>query len=199
METASGTALGGSGVAYTAGVMGHEPGTGRFMEGGRALTPKQAAFVDAYIGNGGKATAAARTAGYVEAQVEAWRLLRNRAVLAAIHEETVARVATGGAIGVGVLVKVAQDEAAPAAARVSAAKWLAEAAGHGLAARKAGELADDDRPLEERSIGELEQIAADLHAQLTRARMGVIEGESAQVQADAPNNAPAMGSEPAQA
>ena len=104
--------------------------------------------------------------------------------MAAIHDATTQLVTDGGAIGVGVLVEVAQDRAAPAAARVTAARWLAEAAGHGLAARKAGELTDDDRPLESRSLGELEQMAADLAAQLRAAREGVIEGEAHDVTPD---------------
>jgi hypothetical protein len=173
----------GGGTAMTAGAITNEPGSGRFIES-RGLTEKQRAFVSAYLENGGKQTDAARRAGYAEPLSSAWQLLRNRAVLAAIHDETIQRVATGGAIGVGVLVEVAQDRAAPPAARVSAAKWLAEAAGHGLAARKAGELADDDVPLEARSLGELEQMAADLAAQLRQAREGIIEGEARNVAPD---------------
>ena len=175
-ETSRMTTSGG-GTAMAAGAIAHEPGTGRFMESA-GLTQKQRAFVSEYLANGGKAGKAAAAAGYSDCHTDGWRLLRNRAVLAAIHDETIQRVATGGAIGVGVLVEVAQDRAAPPAARVSAAKWLAEAAGHGLAARKAGELTDDDRPLESRSLGELEQMASDLAAQLRQAREGIIEGEA---------------------
>ena len=181
---AKGDRANGGGIAATAGAVVNAPGDGRFMAGGSALTDMQRIFVRAYVENGARATDAARTAGYAEPRQMAWHLLRNRAVMAAIHDETIQRVAAGGTIGVGVLVEVAQDRAAPPAARVSAAKWLAEAAGHGLAARKAGELADDDRPLEERSLGELEQMAADLAAQLRAAREGIIEGEVREIAPD---------------
>jgi hypothetical protein len=169
----------GGGLAVAAGAVAQEPGTGRFMESS-GLTAKQRDFVLAYLANGGQAGKAAISAGYADPVPTGWKLLRNRAVLAAIHDETVQRVATGGAIGVAVLVEVAQDKAAPPAARVSAAKWLAEAAGHGLAARKAGELAADDDDLADKSLGELYAMAEQLREQLAAKRDAerVIEGDA---------------------
>lgn len=172
-------AANGGGVAVAAGVVAHEPGSGRFL-GTTGLTDKQTAFVAAYVTNGANGGLAAEAAGY-SSERDAWRLLRNRTIRDAIAERMEAQVLGGGVVGLGVLTSVAQDKAAPAAARVSAAKWLAEAAGFGLAARKSGELVGDDRPLEERSLGELEQIAADLHAQLAAARAGVIEGDALRI------------------
>jgi phage terminase small subunit len=54
------------------------------------LTPKQDAFVDAYVANGGKGTAAARDAGYAEssAHVEANRALKNPLILQEIYRRT---------------------------------------------------------------------------------------------------------------
>jgi hypothetical protein len=114
-------------------------------------------FVQAYAANGGRQTDAARAAGYADPAVDGYKLSRNARVIEAIYRETARRVATGGAVGVGVLVEIAQDKACPPAARVTAAKWLAESAGFGLAARRAG-VADDpsDRPMESWTLAELD-------------------------------------------
>ena len=54
------------------------------------LTPKQDAFCDEYVANGGKGTAAAKAAGYAEASahVEANRLLKNPLILQEIYKRT---------------------------------------------------------------------------------------------------------------
>lgn len=58
------------------------------------LTPKQDAFVDQYVANGGNGSAAARDAGYAEssAHVEAHRLLRNPLIIQEIYRRTVMQV-----------------------------------------------------------------------------------------------------------
>jgi phage terminase small subunit len=58
------------------------------------LTPKQDAFVDAYVANGGNGSAAAREAGYAEssAHVEANRSLKNPLILQEIYRRTVMAV-----------------------------------------------------------------------------------------------------------
>jgi hypothetical protein len=170
-------ASGGGGRAMAAGAIAQEPGNGRFMGGG-GLTEQQTAFVEAYVSNGCKGSAAATAAGYASPR-DSWRLLNNAAVIEAIRARAAVLVlAKGGTVGVGVLLEVAQDKGATAAARVSAAKWLAEAAGHGLAARKAGEVTDDDTPLDQLPLGDLEQIAHQLAAQIAATRAGLIEGEA---------------------
>lgn len=51
------------------------------------LTPKQKAFADEYIKNGGNASNAARKAGYKNYEVEGYRLIRNDKVLSYIAEK----------------------------------------------------------------------------------------------------------------
>nr|DAF14068.1 MAG TPA: terminase large subunit [Caudoviricetes sp.] len=51
------------------------------------LTPKQKAFADEYIKNGGNASDAARKAGYKNYEVEGYRLIRNDKVLAYIAKK----------------------------------------------------------------------------------------------------------------
>lgn len=51
------------------------------------LTPKQKAFADEYIKNGGNASDAARKAGYKNYEVEGYRLIRNDKVLSYIAEK----------------------------------------------------------------------------------------------------------------
>lgn len=159
----------GGGLAVRAGAVVNAPGTGRFMESA-GLTDQQTAFVAAYIGNGAQATKAAEAAGYAHPQSEAWRLMQNPAVRAALHAEADKRLAGAGVIGIGVLVDIARDTLAPAPSRVSAAKWLAEAAGHGLAARKAGETDADAKPLEEMSAAELVQAIAGIGGAIEQMR-----------------------------
>ncbi len=54
------------------------------------LTRKQDTFIEAYVANGGKGTAAAKEAGYAEksAHVEACRLLRNPLIVQEIYKRT---------------------------------------------------------------------------------------------------------------
>lgn len=54
------------------------------------LTRKQDTFIEAYVANGGKGTAAAKEAGYAEksAHVEACRLLRNPLIIQEIYKRT---------------------------------------------------------------------------------------------------------------
>lgn len=172
----------GGGLAAKAGAVVNAPGSGRFMESS-GLTDQQTAFVAAYIANGANGTQAAIAAGYQSPGSESWRLMQNPAIRAAINAEADKRLAGAGVIGIGVLVDIARDKGAPTPSRVSAAKWLAEAAGHGLAARKAGE-ATDDKPLEEMSAAELVQAIAGIGGAIQQMRQQqaasdaqVIEGE----------------------
>ena len=182
----------GGGLALKAGAIAREPGAGRFMTGARGLTEQQTAFVRAFVANGGIAARAAKTAGYQSPNPESWRLMQNSAVIGAIQDETARLIATGGAVGVATIIRLAQDLAAPAAAQFSAAKWLAEAGGHGLAVTKAGMGQDlTDKPLEDMSLAELQTFitAGSLALKQTRAKSaGAITVESVDVtHDDAPN------------
>jgi hypothetical protein len=174
----------GGGKAMQSGAIANAPGTGRFI-GSKGLTRKQKSFVQAFCANGGRQTDAARAAGYENPHGDAYRLLRNSAVIEAIHRETSRRVATGGAVGVGVLIEIAQDKAAPHAARATCAKWLAESAGFGLAARRAG-AADGpgDRPMEEWTLAQLDAFIHGGLKELERVEAGkasAIDGEARRI------------------
>jgi hypothetical protein len=170
-------AKGGGGLAVAAGAVANAPATGRFMESS-GLTDQQTAFIAAYVANGANAPEAAKQAGYSHWQSESWRLMQNPAVRAALHAEADKRLAGAGAIGIGVLVEIARDKGAPAPSRVSAAKWLAEAAGHGLAARKAGETDGETKPLEEMTAAELVAAIAGIHGAVQQMTAEKAEAES---------------------
>ncbi len=95
------------------------------------LTDKQKAFVLDYASNGGNATAAAKSAGYSEksAHEQGRQNLEIPHVQDAIHRELMRQRFRSGAVGINVLIQIANNEKTPAAARVSAARTLLEHAG----------------------------------------------------------------------
>ena len=157
------------------------------------LTPKQAAFVKAYVENGGVATKAAELAGYAEPRSSAWGLTRLPHVQAAIRAETERMVQGAGAKAVGWMVKALDDAKLPGAVRFQSAKWLAEAAGHGLAAQRAAlGLPAADKPLTEMTLDELDAfISAGKQGieRLKAERERTIEGQAVDVRNDARKDA----------
>lgn len=149
--------------------MGQEIVKASRVRDARGLTPMQAAFVSAYMLNGGNATAAARVAGYREGDgrpdARAGELMRKPHVLAAIRDEQT-RLLGGelATIALGALRQVLTDDAARPSDKVQAAKIVLDRAGFHPA-----QLADkprDDKPLEEMSIPELEAMLEKLGAEL---------------------------------
>jgi len=123
---------------------------------GADLTPKQRAFVITLVRHGCTPTQAARTAGYVEAKVSAYDLLRSPHIQAAIRFERSRYVMSDLAnIATGTLREVMTDKEAPASARVQAARTVLEMAGE-LGRGKSD--ADDDRPLSEMTAEELTRM-----------------------------------------
>lgn len=121
------------------------------------LSPRQSAFVRAFVENGGVATRAAEAAGYAEPRSSAYSLTRLPHVQAAIRAETERMVQGAGAKAVGWMVKALDDPKLPGAVRFQSAKWLAEAAGHGLAAHRAAlGMPPQDKPLSEMTLDELD-------------------------------------------
>ena len=103
------------------------------------LTERQAAFVREYIERGGRPGAgasAAQAAGYARpgragraaARVRASELLRNPKVLAYLRDELTRKLNAGAALGVDVLIELAQH--GPPQVRLSAARELVDR-GHG--------------------------------------------------------------------
>lgn len=145
------------------------------------LTDKQAAFVRELVRNGGSQTDAARVAGYGDAGARAWELMQLPHVLAAIRAETERMITGAGPKSISWMLKALDDAKMAGAVRFQCAKWLAEAAGHGLAAqRTALGLPLQDKPLSEMTLDELDAfISAGKAAtdRLKQDRARTIEGE----------------------
>ncbi len=131
-----------------------------------SLTSKQLAFVFA-VGEGATASAAARSAGYAHGssqslRVQASRLSNDPQIQRAIFDHRQRRLqGTMASKALACLEGVVDDTAAPPAARIQAAKWILEAAGHGVAAQSLqlrGGLTSADKPMSEWSLAELEEM-----------------------------------------
>jgi Terminase small subunit len=122
-----------------------------------AHTDNQRRFVDHLVSTGCTPTEAARVAGYDHPAQEAYRLIRKPHIVAAIGELRGRLISSHGAnVATKTLIDIMQDVAAPASARVSAARTMYEAAGQftkGL---------DPDRevPLHEMTSAQLEAFIA---------------------------------------
>ena len=137
-----------------------------------ALTDKQAAFVGAFVGQGLSATEAATVAGYGSPRVEGWSLLRVPAVQAEIAKARAALISGDGArLAWKTMARLMEDGAgSPPAVQFSAARWVLEASGQGLAARIAERGVEPERALAEMSLGELEGFIARGRAALSGLR-----------------------------
>jgi hypothetical protein len=95
------------------------------------MTEMQQRFAVEYASNGGNATAAAKAAGYSEKSAHeiARQLLEKPWIREAIFRELAKLRYRAGAVGLDALVRLAQSEKTPAAARVAAARALCEHAG----------------------------------------------------------------------
>lgn len=90
------------------------------------LTPQQAAFVDAYVANGGQATAAAKAAGYAQgsARVSGNRLLKQDKVLRHIHDRTIAALAAAAPAALNTLERLARSAKSERVRREAASDLL---------------------------------------------------------------------------
>lgn len=149
------------------------------------LSEKQAEFVKHYS-NGMSQTQAAKLAGYSSPGTDAWRLLRTQPVIDAISREMHQRLMTEGQqAALGFMLKAPANEKLPGAVRFQAAKWVMEAAGHGLAAQRAAlGLPPEDKPLSEMSTEELDSLIGAMRNRLVETRAQVIEGEARNAQPD---------------
>lgn len=129
-----------------------------FIKGlqGADLTEKQRAFVTVLVRNGCTPTQAARDAGYADAKVSAYDLLRTPHIQNAVKFERQRYVAGDLAnIATGTLRLVMVDQESPASARVQAARTVLELAG------ELGKVKGDgveDRPLSELSAHDLTRL-----------------------------------------
>lgn len=117
------------------------------------LTPKQKVFVSELVRTGCTPTQAARTAGYSDAGTSAYDLARLPHVAAAIRLERERYISGELAnVATGTLHAILVDQAAPAAARVQAARTVLEMSGE-IGRNKRS--AEDERPLSEMTAEEL--------------------------------------------
>lgn len=145
------------------------------------FTERQQIFMNEYL-EGRTQTEAARRAGYKQPEQQAWNLLRVPKIAAYIRAEQARKLATDGVrVGINTLLSIAQDEAAPKAARVQAANSLLDRAG--LTARVA-EAAQGlhERPLSEMTIHELQAVVAEERERLANSQ--AIEAEVVEVRND---------------
>lgn len=129
-----------------------------FLHGlrGAELTQMQRSFVTALVRQGCNPTQAARIAGYSTPRTAAYDLLRNPSVQTAVAFERNRYVSCELAnIATATLKEVMVDPAAPASARVAAARTVLEMAGD-LGRNR--QDADDDRALSEMSAEDLTRL-----------------------------------------
>lgn len=123
---------------------------------GIELTPKQRTFVLQLVRTGTNPTNAAREAGYSDAGTSAYDLMRLPHVAAAIRLERERYISGELAnVATGTLHAILVDKAAPASARVQAARTVLEMSGE-IGRHKTS--AEDDRPLSEMSADELAKL-----------------------------------------
>jgi hypothetical protein len=149
-----------------------------------ALTTKQKRFAK-NIAGGMTAADAARAAGYAKENenslcVGAARLLRHPEIQREAFALREARL-TGPLArkALACLESVLDDQTAPPAARVQAARFVLEAAGHGIENRRllARSGDGDEKPLHQLSLQALEVLAHAAELQVREARGTIIEVE----------------------
>lgn len=149
-----------------------------------ALTTKQQAFALA-IAEGATATAAARMAGYADSSAQALRvgasrLANDSKIQQAVFQHRERRLQGPLASkALACLEGVMDDETAPPAARITAAKFILEAAGHGIENRRLAirHPQENDRQLSDYTLAELEAMANAAEVRLKIVQGQVIDGD----------------------
>lgn len=147
------------------------------------VNEQQMLFVRAFVGNGGDKEAAAKAAGYSDtaARSYAYELLAKPHVRAAVFAEQQRVIQTDGAsTALAFLLSVVADKGAATGARVDAAKFIINLAGH--VAPKAPEAAEGrERELADLTVEELEQIIRDgrkVESAFDAAAAPILDGQS---------------------
>lgn len=177
----------GGGMALQAGATKQNKRTGQFESGG-TLTDKQTAYVAEYLRNGGQQGKAAEVAGYSSPDQAASHLMTLPQVKTAISTRMIDRInGAGGMKSVNWMISTLDDKTAPHNVQFQCAKWLAEAAGYGLAPKKAKEQADDGQFVKsprDMTVAELERLV-----ETAQRRYDQMKAEDAAIDAEAHNNA----------
>ena len=126
-------------------------GTPRKTEDGRNA---HAVFAQEFVKNGGKATEAARKAGYGDSHSEGYRIVRIPSVQLMIQKEQILQVKAHGVTeAIQTLRQICTDIAAPHGARVEASKAIL-----GLAKFTDRIQESSDKPLSQMTIEELDNV-----------------------------------------
>lgn len=148
------------------------------------LTAKQAAYALA-VAQGANSTAAARLAGYADnsdtsLRTQASRLANDPNIQRAIFEHRERRLSGPLATkALACLEGVLDDPTAPPQAKIQAAKFVLEAAGHGIESRRLATRQPDNegRLLSDYTIAELQDVIDRGETDLKRTRGRVLESE----------------------
>lgn len=149
------------------------------------LTEKRRKFVQ-HVLEGLKPAKAAALAGYAHPDQAANYLTRQSNIQDALRRESQRVLMTEGLQNsLRFMVSAPANEKLPGAVRFQAAKWVMEAAGHGLAAQRAAlGLPAEDKPLSEMSTAELDGLIDAMRNRLQQTRAQVIEGEARNAHSD---------------
>jgi phage terminase small subunit len=142
------------------------------------LTAKQAKFVSAYVRNGGNATQAAREAKYGvsdhDHHTRGWELLQKTHVKAEIYRLQDQKICGNlASVALGTLETIMKDNEAPAPARVRAATWVLESAGHGRKGTTE-EQGRDEESLSAMSIDKLQEHVAKIQADIAKVQQAEV-------------------------
>lgn len=123
----------------------------------------QREFVTRVVSNGGNQAQAAREAGYSADRTDGWKLMQLPHVQAERE-----RAIQGGANFAWQTMQSLMQPGVKEQVRFQAARWVLEAAGHGLAVRAidAGGL-HYEKPLAELTLAELDALIAESSAKIT--------------------------------
>lgn len=127
------------------------------------MTDKEDDFVLEFVQTG-DAVRAASVAGYAQPEIQGRAIARRPRVAAAIRIETTRRMQHMAPVALTVLDKIMRDEKAPAGARVDAAKTILDRANY-VSDPKRTDRSDDNKPLAEYSVEELERLVERLEEQ----------------------------------
>lgn len=132
----------------------------------KTFTEQQQSFV-ALVSSGIDPTEAAAQSGYASnnGRVDAWRLMRQPAIVAAIHLEVARRLALGAPIALKFLQDTVQDSTVDKRLRAAIAKTLLDRAGY-IPPRAAAPGNAGETPLNEMTMGELRTLADKLEGEI---------------------------------
>ncbi|MEY9506919.1 phage terminase small subunit [Bradyrhizobium diazoefficiens] len=146
------------------------------------FTPKQHAFASFLI-DGVEKRKAAELAGYAKesADLEANRLLRHPAILAAVQIGIAKRLAIGAPMALSVIQDFALDTSMHPKIRLDAAKTLLDRAGH-IAPKAVAQGQNAAKPLNEMSMAELRELADKLEGEISGRAKEVSSAKAAPAQ-----------------